>query len=115
VAIAARRLDHHHLPEREYRRELPRALPVGLAALRGVDPLEPDDLWSASAEDGERVPIGDADDAARERLGRRKADEQDQDGGEVGRRDSRAVDQGRQDGRRLPSPPDAFPGPVAFR
>jgi hypothetical protein len=72
VTIAARRLDGDQLPERERRRVLFRAVSVGLATLRRVDANEPDDLGSAAPKDGERVAVGDADDPAGERLGRRR-------------------------------------------
>jgi hypothetical protein len=50
----------------------PSAVAVGLAALGRVDATEADDHGVARAEDGERVAVGDADDGADERLGRRR-------------------------------------------
>jgi hypothetical protein len=48
--------------EGQPREVLLRAGRIRLAALRGIDPAEPDDLASARPKDGERVSVGDADD-----------------------------------------------------
>jgi hypothetical protein len=72
MSITPCRLDGDHLPERERRRVLLRALPVSLPALRGVDAAEPDHLATAVPEHADRVAVGDADDRAGEGLRRRR-------------------------------------------
>jgi hypothetical protein len=103
VTIAAGRLDRDHLPERERRRKVPRALTVGLPALWRINPAEPDDLRSADPKDADRVAVGDADDAAGERLGRCRAGQLEEQGGEDHRvrSGSGAAGQGPQDRRRV--------------
>jgi hypothetical protein len=106
VAVARVAVDGHDLAEGQRREVLPRAGRIRLAALRGVDPAEPDDLGSASSEDGERVAVGDTDDPAGERLGRRRARQQEQSDGEGERvASSCAAGQGIQDAGGAPTRP----------
>jgi hypothetical protein len=86
-----------------------------LAALGGVDSAEPHDRGTAAAKDRERVPVGDGDDPAGERLGRRRPRQQEKCDGEGERVPSPcAAGQGVQDGRRLPYPPGGG-GAAPFR
>jgi hypothetical protein len=85
----------------------PSAVAVGLAALGRVDATEADDHGVAQAEDGERVAVGDADDGADERLGRRRVRPERQqrgDGEEAHARSRPAPARDERPDRRPPGP-----------
>jgi hypothetical protein len=115
VAVALVAVDGHDLAEGQPREVLLRASRIRLATLGGVDAAESDDLGSATPTDGERVPVGDADDPAGEQLGRRRPGQEEKCDGEGERVPSLcAAGQGVQ-GAQCPYAPGALGGWVVFR
>src|SRR5262245_44768569 len=77
VAIQTSDMHEDGLPKHEASRKLPGLCTEGLALLRGVDPMQTDDLLAPGVEDRERVAVRDADHAALNFPGTDRADEPD--------------------------------------